>query len=268
MSSDSTKKTVTVALGVCLVCSFLVSSITVSLGEKQNTNQRIDKIVNILMAGDLDYSAGNPEKIYEERIKTVVVELETGNIIPEEKYDDMLNPERFDIKKISGNPKYSDPIPAADDIAGIKIKPKFMVIYEVMDTNNSVDKYILPIYGKGLWSTLYGFIALDKELKMVRGITFYQHGETPGLGGEVDNPNWKASWKGKKAFDENLNPVIQVLKGKVDPSNPNSNRQIDGLSGSTLTTRGVDNLVKFWLSDKGYGGFLKNVKTGISHEEL
>ena len=72
----------------------------------------------------------------------------------------------------------------------IKRKPKYMVIYEV-EEGDKIDKYIFPIYGKGLWSTMYGFIALDKDLKTIKGFTFYEHGETPGLGGEVDNPKWK-----------------------------------------------------------------------------
>ena len=146
-----------------------------------------------------------------------------------------------------------------EDIARIKKKPKYMPVYEVRD-QGEVSKYIFPIYGKGLWSTLYGFLALDKDLETIRGITFYQHGETPGLGGEVDNPKWKALWKGKKAFDENNDVKISVIKGKVDTSNPNKEYLVDGLSGATLTTRGVDHLVKYWLGKHGYGAFIDNLR--------
>jgi Na+-transporting NADH:ubiquinone oxidoreductase subunit C len=109
------------------------------------------------------------------------------------------------------------------------------------------------------FTTLYGFLALDSDLKTIRGITFYEHGETPGLGGEVDNPRWKAQWKGKMAYDDNMKILIEVLKGQVDPTSPQAGHQIDGLGGSTITTRGVHNLVRFWLGENGYKPFLSNI---------
>ncbi len=259
MSADSTKKTILVALGVCLVCSVLVSSAAVALSDVQEENKKIDKIKNILAAGDLLDESTDVRKVYQERIEAKLIELSSGKIIDEQNYTKELNPETFEIKKIALEPDLSETIQQGDDIAGIKRKPKNMVIYEVMK-DKAVDKYILPIYGKGLWSTLYGFIALDTDLTTIKGFTFYEHGETPGLGGEVDNPKWKAIWKGKKAFDDNGNVAITVIKSTVDNSNPEAQYQVDGLSGSTLTTRGIDNLVKFWLSEKGYGPFLANLK--------
>ncbi len=259
MSSESAKKTISVALGVCLVCSVLVSSATVALSKKQAQNKLEDKIENILIAADL-YSDGiDIEKVYEENIKPEIIDLKTGEPISEKEYTSELNPHDFDIKKIKDDPRYSEKIPEDKDIARIKTKPKYMIVYRVMK-NDSVSKYILPIYGKGLWSTLYGFIALDKDLRTVTGITFYEHGETPGLGGEVDNPRWKRIWKGKKAFDENWNLKIAVIKGKVDKSSPLAKYEIDGLSGATMTTRGVDKLVKFWLGKDGYGTFFKKLR--------
>ena len=94
----------------------------------------------------------------------------------------------------------------------------------------------------------------------MRGLTFYEHGETPGLGGEVDNPLWKAQWNGKVAFDDAGKRILQVMKGKVDLSLPSAAHQIDGLSGSTLTTRGVDNTIRFWLGPDGYGPWLEKMR--------
>jgi Na+-transporting NADH:ubiquinone oxidoreductase subunit C len=133
-----------------------------------------------------------------------------------------------------------------------------MVVYFIKE-NDKTEKIVLPVYGKGLWSTMFGFIALDKDLKTVKGFTFFQHGETPGLGGEVDNPRWKKIWNGKQAFDEGGNIRIKVIKGKVDASRPEAKYQIDGLSGATLTSRGVGNLVRFWLGENGYGPFLSRL---------
>lgn len=268
MSSDSTKKTILVALGVCFVCSILVASAAVSLSTRQAENKQLDKIKNILDAGGIDYENKNPKELYDKLIKAVTVELESGNIIDPTSKSDLLKPENFDIKKLSNNAELSTSIPPEEDIAGIKRKPTHMIVYEVVDDNGEIEKYIFPVHGKGLWSTLYGFISFDNELKKVEGITFYEHGETPGLGGEVDNPLWKNTWKDKKAFDENGNYIIEVLKGKVDKSNPAAVHQIDGLSGSTITTRGVDNLLKYWLGENGYSAFLKKVREGGSHEKI
>ena len=262
MSNDSIKKTVQVALGVCFVASILVSTAAVALKPIQENNKKIDLLTNILVAGDLYSDGADPKKLFEENIETQIVDLESGQFLDKDKYNADLDPESFNIIGLANSDEYGKEIPAKLDEAGIKRQPKYMIVYIVND-ENGVDKYILPVYGKGLWSTMFGFMALDKDLRTIEGFTFYEHGETPGLGGEVDNPKWKAQWKGKQAFDENWNVSIQVIKGIVDPDGPKANSQIDGLSGSTLTTRGVDELVKFWLGNQGYGPFFKNLRGNI-----
>ena len=123
---------------------------------------------------------------------------------------------------------------------------------------------ILPVYGKGLWSTLYGFIALEADLNTVAGLTFYEHAETPGLGGEIDNPRWKAFWPGKQ-LRANGDLRIEVVKGQVNPDSPDAVHQVDGLSGATITSRGVSNLVRYWIND-GFGPYLDKLKaSGGSH---
>lgn len=259
MPHESTSKTLIVALGVCLVCSILVSTAAVSLHSKQENNKQVEKLRNILIAGDLLKDESKIQETFKEKVQTQIIDLSTGQVVPKDKYTEELNPDDFDIKTIANDPKYGKAIPAKEDIAKIKRMPRFMPVYEVR-TNNHVEKVILPIYGKGLWSTMYGFIALGKDLRTVEGFTFYEHGETPGLGGEVDNPRWKQLWKGKLAYDENGNVTIQVIKGKVDPASANAKNEVDGLSGATLTTRGVNNLVRFWLGADGYNSFLKNLR--------
>lgn len=259
MSQDSAFKTIGVATGICLFCSLFVSVAAVKLSARQLENKQLDKIKNILQVADLADSGQDPMQVFEERIKPVLVDLSTGNEVPQDQFDDKLNPTDFDVKALSGNPKYSHEIPADQDIAGIRRQTNCMVVYKLMQAD-TLEKLILPIYGKGLWSTLYGFLALEKDLQTVSGITFYEHQETPGLGGEVDNPNWKAGWKEKQAFDAQGDVVIKVIKGQVNAANPTANRQIDGLSGATLTTRGVDNFIQFWLGEHGYSPFLKQLR--------
>lgn len=263
MQSDSIKKILTVAVGVCLVCAVLVSTVTVSLKSKQEINKKLDKLKNILVAGDLFTTEKEIEKNYNSFIKNVILELETGKELDINSIEDILKPENFDIKKLANSSKYGKKIDSKKDLANIKIMPKIMNIFEVV-VNGKIEKYIFPIYGKGLWSTMYGFIALDKNLKEVKGITFYEHGETPGLGGEIENPNWQKIWQGKQVFSSLGEVELTVIKGVVDKNSDKANFLIDGLSGSTLTTRGVDNTIKFWLGENGYGPFIKLKKGGIN----
>ena len=114
---------------------------------------------------------------------------------------------------------------------------------------------VLPIEGYGLWSTLYGFLALDADTKTIRGLTYYQHLETPGLGGEVDNPSWKALWPGRVAFDDTGSPVISVIKGRAGSPQEDPYR-VDGLSGATITSRGVTHMLRFWLGEAGFAPYL------------
>lgn len=259
-SSDSISKTVVVALGVCLVCSILVASAAVFLKPRQDANKALEKRKNILLAGDLikEDDKGNVdiEGIFKDKVTPVLLDLKSGEIVSADNLPSILKPDNFDIKKVLKTAAVSSSIPGKQDIAGIKKKPTHMLIYFVKE-NNQVTRIIFPILGKGLWSTLYGFMALDKDLKTVAGITFYEHGETPGLGGEVDNKRWKASWKGKLAFDDSGNWSLNVLKGVAGQG---SRTDIDGLSGATITTRGVNNLVKFWFGPDGYGPYLEKLR--------
>lgn len=154
-------------------------------------------------------------------------------------------------------------VDAGEDIANIRNRPKYVFVYQVIE-NNKLQKVILPIYGYGLWSTLYGFVSLGSDFQTIQGLTFYEHAETPGLGGEVDNPRWKGLWEGKKAYNESGDVAISVIKGAVDNNSPRAPYQVDGLSGATITTRGVHNMLQYWLSDRGYGQLIETLKEGGS----
>ena len=257
--SSSFKQTLLVAFSICFIASILVSTAAVGLKPIQENNKKADLLKNILIVGDIYKEGEDVNKLYEENIVPEIIELKTGEVLPEEKFDKLVNLEDFDIHAVANSNKWGTVVPEDKDIAKIKRMPKYMIIYKVMK-NNQVDKYILPIYGKGLWSTMYAFISLGKDLHTIEGLSFYEHGETPGLGGEVDNPKWKKLWVGKQAYDANGNLKIRVIKRKVDPNSPDAKYEVDGLSGATLTTRGVNNLVRFWLGDDGYGPLLKKLR--------
>jgi len=260
MQVNTIKGTVTVALGVCLVCSFLVAAAAVALNPIQTENRRLDKIKNILLAGELDVNPATLEKVYTEKIKPQMLDLETDQLMAKDAQTGLLDPNEYNIQKVMGDDTYGRALTSKEDIASIKRVPTKVAVYKVVDAAGNLDKIIFPIYGKGLWSTMYGFLALGSDLKTNQGSTFYEHGETPGLGGEIDNPRWKASWKGKDAFNAQNEIIITVLKGKVDPSKAGANSQIDGLSGATITTRGLDTMLKYWLGDDGYGPYIEKLR--------
>ena len=257
MKNESPLKILTVSLGVCFVCAVLVSTTTVILKSRQQQNQERDKLVNILAVGGLTTDKKEDlQAVFNKYVRAEIIDLKKGIPIPSDSLPEPLQPDHFDIKAVAKS-RYTDTLKTHEDLAQIKQCPDFMIIYQVIK-GDSICRTIFPVYGKGLWSTLYGLIALGPDLKTIEAFGFYEHGETPGLGGEVDNPRWKALWKGKQAFDDSDSLRIEVIKGKVDTISRNARYQVDGLTGSTLTTRGVNNLVRFWLGKRGYGPYIAN----------
>lgn len=251
MSEQSNGFVFAFASGVCLVCGLVVAGSVVALKDRQEANKVLDRQKKVLsVAGIIDEKEPPaPEKIaelFEKSIKAQVVRLEDGS--PAEG----IEAETFDQRAASVDPARSEEAPA--NPAQVGRLPENGLVYQVL-ADGKVNKLILPIEGKGLWSTLYGFIALERDTNTIAGITFYEHGETPGLGGEVDNPLWKGLWKGRKAFDEKWEPKIEVIKGVAGPASE-APYAVDGLSGATITARGVSHLVRFWLDDHGYGPYL------------
>lgn len=258
MRDERLGKTIGVALAVCLTCSTLVSSTVVVLGKIRAANERSARIRNMLLGLDLIEDGVDNEEAGE-AVRPLLIELETGAAVPEERYYGKLNARAFDIRAMSTDPEYSREIPEEEDMAGIRRMPEYMAVYLLQESDGN-RTYVLPVYGAGLYSVMYGYVALRDDLRTIEGIYFYEHGETPGLGAEIDNPEWKKKWKGKPAFDDDWNLKIEVVHGLVNASMPNARYKVDGLSGATYTTRGVDQLVRFWLGNKGYGPFLKRLR--------
>ena len=253
-SNDSIKKTLIVAFSLCIVCSVIVSTASVMLKPAQEVNKTLDRKRNILAAaGMLDEGRSVEEQF--SQVTTRIVDLRTGE------FADDVDPTKYDQRKAAKDPEASDKLTAEQDLANIARREHYATVYLVEDAQGGIDKIILPIHGYGLWSTLYGFIALESDGNTVAGLGFYEHGETPGLGGEVDNPRWKAFWPGKQVYREG-EVEIALIKGNVNPSSANAPWQIDGLAGATLTARGVTNLVQFWLGQNGFQPFLNNLKSG------
>jgi Na+-transporting NADH:ubiquinone oxidoreductase subunit C len=257
-NQESTLRTLTVAVLVCLVCSVFVAGAAIALRPMQVENRQLDKqrsILAIAGLGEAGMSAKQIQTIYAERITAKVVDLQTGT------FSDAQDAATLDPLKASKDPALSDVLPAEQDIASIKRLERFTIVYMV-ETDGKLNTLILPVRGYGLWSTLHGFIALQGDLNTVVGFGFYQHGETPGLGGEVDNPIWKGQWRGKTLFDDSGELAVEIIKGGVDPQSPKAVHQVDALAGATLTSNGVNNLLHFWLGENGFGPLLANLHKG------
>ncbi|MGZ5051032.1 MAG: Na(+)-translocating NADH-quinone reductase subunit C [Methylobacter sp.] len=269
LGNDSLEKTIAIAVALCLVCAVLVSFSAVALKPLQVGNKEADMKKNILDVAGLLQEGANVDAVFKDKIEAKIVNLETGD------YADDINPAEYDQRKAAKDPAMSIVIPKEKDIAHIKVKAKYAKVFLVKEAG-AVKSIILPINGYGLWSTLYGFLSLEPDGQTVQSINFYDQAETPGLGGEVVNPNWRALWKGKKVYAESEQaslekgvigeaevgePALALIKGTVDTSKPGSQYQVDGLAGASLTSAGVTNLVRYWMSKEGFAPYLAKVRT-------
>ncbi len=250
---NETIKTLTVAGLLCFVCSIIVSGIVVTLRPQQAINAEVDMKKNILMSAGLVDATAKAKEIQDvfATLETIIVDMETGEVVTD------VEASSYDQVAAVKDKSYSVRIPAEKDIAGLSMRSKYAKVYAKKNESGAYDTVILSHWGKGLWSTMYGFIALGEDLNTIKGFGYYAQGETPGLGGEVDNPNWKAQWIGKKLFDEDGSVAMKVAKG------PGSGEhQVDGISGATITANGVTSSMKYWFGEHGYAKFLSKLKSG------
>lgn len=259
MSNESNKKTLVVATVLSVVCSIALAAAVTLLKPIQDVNKELEKQRKILAAaGVIEEGKGTKEEVNAAfgKFERYVVTLDDGSFRKIELTDS------FDMRKNSKDPARSIVLTAEQDKAKIKRRANEADIYVLRDDNGQLQELVLPISGYGLWSTLYGYLVVKSDGNTVVGITFTDHAETPGLGGEVDNPKWKAQWSGKTIYDDAQATRLELKKGGVDTSKPEAIHQVDALSGATLTSNGVTNLVKFWTGPLGYQKFLAAVRAG------
>ena len=249
MQQFSTSYTYGFSLGLCLLCSILLSFASVGLKDRQLANAQLDQQKSVLMACRIitanDTISADEIRAKFATITPKVIALDTDT------YAEGVDDEKF----------------VQDDAPMIKAPPNAAQLNEIhnlikiyqVEKEGKLDMLVLPISGKGLWGTLYGYLAISSDTNTIRGITYYNHKETPGLGGEVDNPTWKSYWPDRKIYDENWDVAIHVIKGAAE-SPATDPHKINGLSGATITSRGVTNMLQFWLGDDGYGPYLKSIR--------
>lgn len=260
MQSFSVRYVILFSLAVCGVCAIFVSALAVSLADEQAVNKVLYRKQNVLLAAGLlqadeEISAEEVEKRFS-RFQPVVIDIRTGEELPD------VDTSTFDQRKLKNDPEMSHEAP--QNQARVSRIPNRALVYKAFDESGALEMVVLPVEGYGLWSTLYGFLALGSDLDTIQGLAFYEHGETPGLGGEVDNPRWRKLWVGRKAFDGDTGDVaIQVIKGNAGPVEEDPHR-VDGLSGATITARGVSNMMQLWLGEEGFGPYLDQLENRTS----
>jgi len=265
-NKDSIQNVIVIALVVCLFCAIVVAGSAVALKERRVENKALDKSKNVLIAAGLfEEGVTKVEDINTlfARFEPRVVDLRTKQLLSEAEVATVeqqleISFLDYDQRKAAKDPALSSALTDLEDIASINRREHYSLIY-LLRSESGIDRIVLPVHGYGLWSTLYGFLALEADGNTVSGITFYEHAETAGLGGEVDNPAWKAKWPGNQIYADHGGVAMRVIKGAVDPNAAESVHQVDGLSGATLTSNGVSNMIAYWLGDDGYGPVLGSI---------
>ncbi|HET8817288.1 MAG TPA: Na(+)-translocating NADH-quinone reductase subunit C [Pseudidiomarina sp.] len=253
--NESLGKTLFVVIALCLVCSIIVAGAAVGLKPLQVKNAALDMQRNVLDAAGLLEPSTDVVAVFNDRVDTRLVNLNTLEYVEQV---DGKSPTDYDPIAAAKKPGMGTKLEKSNDIAGIGAREDVTKLYFINDENGNLETVVLFIRGYGLWGTMYGLLALESDMNTIRGINFYEHSETPGLGGEIQNPQWVASWQGKEVYGDEMETVqIDVTKNVTSEEH-----DIDALSGATLTSNGVENTFQYWFSDKAYGPLLEKIRKG------
>lgn len=234
---------------VAIVTSSLVSAAVVILRPIQLNNQLLDRSKNIMrLSGLLTAGAETPEDEMLSLFKSLdarIVNLDSAG------FDDEIDPLSFDARKAVNNPALSVSIPADIDAVGLGRRSKYAPAYLVWQ-GDVLDRIILPVNGNGMWSMVYGYIALEADLSTIADAIFYEQNETPGLGDQITRPDWLAQWQGKRIYDERGEIRFAVSGDRVNTASPSAAYEVDALSGATVTADAVTGLMHYWFGPHGY----------------
>lgn len=247
-------RTLLVAFAVCAVCATLVSTSVVVLRPLQLENQRRDRELKVrALVGGLPGLGELLAEAGEAELELRVVELGSGAYAPSVDPEALLRARDDEIESL--------PLPPERDLAGIGRRPRYAPVY-LLQRGDALDTLVLPVHGKGYLSTIRGYLALAGDGNTVRGITFVEHEETPGLGSEIDSPAWRSSWNDKRLRDERGEVRIRVVREAPPHGSEEAPHRVQGISGATKTSDGVSDLVRFWVGPDGFGPFLERIRQG------
>ena len=225
---------------ITVVCGGALAIASQGLKPMQDANIEMERKQNIL-ATVMDLNEDiNIEEIYKSRIKEMVIDY-NGNAKAGMKASDVNIAKEY--KK--------------------KPEERLLPVYEFLDQADStkVDNAILPVYGYGLWNNIWGFVALESDLNTVRGVKFAHAGETPGLGARIESDEVQSRFKGKTILEAGELMSIVIQKGEGNDYS-NDKHKVDGMSGATLTGKGVNNMLKDYFAC--YLNYLKKSKQNLT----
>lgn len=185
-------------------------------------------------------------------LQTQLVELDSGCFVTD------IDVAGFDSREAQNNPVLSREMTSSADGSTtlLKRRANYAKVH-LLREDNELRLLILPVYGPGYQSTLYAWLALAGDLDTVMALNVYEHAETPGIGSRVDDPAWQGLWRDKHLLNDDGEIAIDVVKQAVD-----SPTVVDGITGATRTSRGVANMVRYWVGADGFGLFLDRLRRG------
>jgi Na+-transporting NADH:ubiquinone oxidoreductase subunit C len=261
MDNDNPLKALLVVTTTALVCSILVTVATVKLQPIQKSYQNLERNRAIVQISGLT----NDSKLLSDReivslfqkMEAKIIDLKVG------RFDTKYNPSTFETWKIDNDPELSVAIPAESDIAKLSRRSELITVFLVKD-KDKLERLLLPISGQGMWSKIYGFIALETDLNTIADIIFYKQAETSGIGDKILNPDWQSSWRTKQLYDDNGILQIGIQGSQSAQNNLASKHQVDAITGATVTVDAVKNLVSYWFGSHAYKSFLDNFRSELN----
>jgi len=181
--------------------------------------------------------------MYNKRIKSLVVDINGEEVQKNEKGGDIVAENVSIAKNYKKDPEE-------------RVYPVFKFMNE--ENPDQVEAYILPLYGAGLWDKIWGYVAIDNQIESVVGVAFDHKAETPGLGARISSKEIQNRYKGKEIYDDQDNLVsVSMVKGEGNAGL--TEHEVDGMSGATITGRGVNQMLENYL--KCYQSYFKTVKS-------
>jgi len=257
MNNDSPVKAFLVVFLTALVCSSLVSAAVVILRPIQLNNQMVERSRNIIkLTGLVEEGVVPADEEMLELYRGMDVRIVD---IDQAAFNDELDPLSFDQRRAVNNPELGIAIPVDQDLASLGRRSRYAPIYIVLN-EGELDRVILPIHGTGMWSMIYGYIALESDLNTIAAATFYEQNETPGLGDQILRPEWQAQWEGRRIYDELGDLRFAINPGKVEPGSSTWLYEVDALTGATVTADAVTSMMRYWFGPHGYRDFLDQLR--------
>jgi Na+-transporting NADH:ubiquinone oxidoreductase subunit C len=258
MTNDSPLKAFIVILLTALVCSSFVSAAVVVFRPMQMNNKMIERSRNIIkLTGLVEEDVKPSEEEMLELYRGMDVRILD---IDQADYNEDLDPLTFDARRAVNNPELGVDIPPDQDQASLGRRSRYMPIYRVVDESGQLQRLILPVHGAGMWSTIYGYVALESDLNTIAAVTFYEQNETPGLGDQIMRPEWQAKWVGRRIYDEAGDLRFAINHGKVEPGSSTWLYEVDALTGATVTADAVTSLIHYWFGPNGYRDYLDKLR--------